>query len=118
MLLSYLGADITKIEAPGFGDGMRALFRKQGQPFGYAFGLMNFNKRSITLNLKSDEGKEIFKRLVRKADLVVENFEAGTMDKMGLGFDVLREVNPMIVYACGTGYGITGPNRNLPARSM
>ncbi len=74
MLLSYLGADITKIEAPGFGDGMRALFRRQGQPFGYAFGLMNFNKRSITLNLKSDEGKEIFKRLVRKAD-VVENDE-------------------------------------------
>ena len=108
MLLSYLGADITKIEAPGFGDGMRALFRRQGQPFGYAFGLMNFNKRSITLNLKSDEGKEIFKRLVRKADVVVENFEAGTMDKMGLGYNVLREANPMIIYACGTGYGTTG----------
>jgi formyl-CoA transferase len=115
MLLSYLGADVTKIEAPGFGDGMRALFRRQGQPFGYAFGLMNFNKRSITLNLKSDEGKEIFRRLVRKADIVVENFEAGTMDKMGLGYSVLREVNPMIIYACGTGYGTTGPNRNLPA---
>src|SRR5713226_261124 len=115
MLLSYLGADITKIEAPGFGDGMRARFRRQGQPFGYAFGLMNLNKRSITLNLKSDEGKEIFKRLVRKADVVVENFEAGTMDKMGLGYNVLREANPMIIYACGTGYGTTGPNRNLPA---
>jgi CoA:oxalate CoA-transferase len=115
MLLSYLGAEVIKIEMPGVGDGMRPLYRRKDQPFGIPFALMNSNKRAITLNLKSDEGKEIFKRLVRKADLVVENFEAGTMDKLGLGYDVLREVNPMIVYACGTGYGISGPNRNLPA---
>src|ERR1700730_13032197 len=77
MLLSYLGAEVIKIEGPPYGDGMRALYRRDDQPFGIPFALMNSNKRAITLNLKSDEGKEIFKRLVRKADLVVENFEAG-----------------------------------------
>jgi len=82
---------------------------------GMAFALMNANKRSITLNLKTDEGREIFKRLTRMADLVVENYEAGTMDRMGLGYDVLKEVNPRIIYASSTGYGRTGPNRNLPA---
>jgi len=76
---------------------------------------MNANKRSITLNLKSDEGKDIFRRLVGKADVVVENYEAGTMDRMGLGYEALKEVNPRIIYASSTGYGQTGPNLNLPA---
>jgi CoA:oxalate CoA-transferase len=116
MLLSYMGAEVTKIEAPKWGDGMRPGYRRsKDQPIGMAFALMNANKRSITLNLKSDEGREIFKRLARKSDLVVENYEAGTMDRMGLGYDVLKEVNPRIIYASSTGYGQTGPNRNLPA---
>lgn len=115
MLLSYLGAEVIKVEAPPYGDGGRALYRLRGKPYGIPFAMMNANKRSLTLNLKSDEGKEIFKRMVRRADLVVENFEAGTMNKFGLGYEVLRELNPRLIYASGTGYGLTGPNRNLPA---
>jgi CoA:oxalate CoA-transferase len=116
MLLGYMGAEVTKIESPKWGDGMRPGYRRSAeQPFGLAFALMNANKRSITLNLKSDEGREIFKRLARNADVVVENYEAGTMERMGLGYQVLREVNPRLVYASSTGYGQSGPNRNLPA---
>lgn len=116
MLLSYMGAEVTKIESPKWGDGMRPGYRRsREQPVGMAFALMNSNKHSVTLNLKSDDGKEIFKRLVRKADVVVENYEAGTMERMGLGYAVLREINPRIIYASSTGYGQTGPNRNLPA---
>ena len=115
MLLGYLGADVIKVESPQWGDGIRSVYRQPGQKSGVPFALMNSNKRSITLNLKSDEGKEIFKRLVKKADVVVENYEAGTMDRMGLGYDVLKEINPRLIYASGTGYGQSGPNRNLPA---
>ena len=115
MLLSYLGADVIKIEAPPYGDGMRGLYRASGKPFGIPFALMNSNKRAITLNLKSEEGRGIFRRLVAKADIVVENFAAGTMDSMGVGWETLRTINPRLIYACSTGYGLTGPNRNLPA---
>jgi formyl-CoA transferase len=112
MLLGYLGAEVIKIEAPPYGDGMRSLYRASGKPFGIPFALMNSNKRAITLNLKSKEGCEIFKRLVAKADIVVENFAAGTMDSMGVGWETLRAINPRLIYACSTGYGLTGPNRN------
>jgi CoA:oxalate CoA-transferase len=115
MLLGYLGAEVIKVEAPERGDGVRALYRRAAQPFGMPFALLNFNKRSVTLNLKSDRGKEIFLRMVRGADVLVENFAAGSMEKMGLGYDLLREINPRLVYATGTGYGLTGPNRNLVA---
>ncbi|HZY58712.1 MAG TPA: CoA transferase [Candidatus Binataceae bacterium] len=115
MLLSYLGAEVVKVESPQWGDGIRSVYRPPGQKSGVPFALMNSNKRSITLNLKSAEGKEIFKRLATKADVVVENYEAGTMDKMGLSYAVLKEINPRLIYASGSGYGQTGPNRNLPA---
>jgi CoA:oxalate CoA-transferase len=116
MLLSYMGAQVTKVESPKWGDGMRPGYRRsKEQPMGMAFALVNSNKRSITLNLKSDEGKAIFKRLVAKTDVVVENYEAGTMDRMGLGYEVLAEINPRVVYASSSGYGQSGPNRNLPA---
>jgi CoA:oxalate CoA-transferase len=115
MLLAYLGAEVIKIESPASGDGARPLYRPSGKPFGIPFALMNSNKRAITLNLKAPEGCDLFKRIVSKADVVVENFSAGTMDKLGLGYEVLREVNPRLIYASGTGYGLTGPNSNLPA---
>ena len=85
MLLGYMGADVIKVESPPWGDGIRAVYRRGEQPYGMAFALMNSNKRSITLNLKSDEGRELFKRMVAKTDVVVENYAAGTMDKMQLG---------------------------------
>ena len=116
MLLGHMGAEVIKVESPKWGDGMRPGYRRSAeQPIGLAFALMNSNKRSITLNLKTDEGRDIFKRLVRRFDVVVENYEAGTMERMGLGYEVLREVNPRIIYANSTGYGQTGSNRNLPA---
>jgi len=116
LLLSYMGAQVTKVESPKWGDGMRPGYRRSREhPVGMAFALMNSNKRSITLNLKSDEGRELFKRMVRTADVVVENYEAGTMDRMGLGYDILKQTNPRIIYASSTGYGQSGPNRNLPA---
>ncbi len=115
MLLGYLGAEVIKVEEPAYGDGMRGLYRTNEQPFGIPFALMNSNKRAITLNLKSDDGKAIFKRLITRVDIVVENFAAGTMDQMGLGWAVLHELNPRLIYAFSTGYGSTGPNRNLPA---
>jgi crotonobetainyl-CoA:carnitine CoA-transferase CaiB-like acyl-CoA transferase len=116
MLLSYMGAQVTKIESPKWGDGMRPGYRRSREmPFGMAFALMNANKRSITLNLKSDEGRALFKRMLLEADVVVENYEAGTMERMGLGYGVLKEVNPRVIYASSTGYGQSGPNRNLPA---
>jgi CoA:oxalate CoA-transferase len=115
MLLSYLGAEVIKVEAPGTGDSGRGVLRGAEQPVGFPFALLNSNKRSVTLNLKSAEGRDLFKRLVPKADVVAENFSAGTMDRMGLGYEVLRELNPRLVYATSTGYGLTGPKRDLSA---
>src|ERR1700751_5691123 len=75
MLLGYMGAEVIKIESPKWGDGMRPGYRRSaGQPIGPAFALMNSNKGSVTLNLKSDEGREIFRRMAQKADVVVENY--------------------------------------------
>src|SRR5271155_5857845 len=115
MLLSYLGAEVIKVETPGTGDSGRAVLRGAEQPIGFPFALLNSNKRSITLNLKSAEGRDLFKRLVPKTDIVVENFSAGTMDRIGLGYEVLRELNPRLVYATSTGYGLTGPKRDIAA---
>lgn len=114
-LLSHLGAEVIKVEAPGSGDGGRALFRRKGKPYGTPFALLNSNKQSITLNLKSDEGRTLFKRLVRKADIVVENYAAGAMDSMGLGYEILRAENPRLIYATSTGFGLNGPYRDVAA---
>jgi CoA:oxalate CoA-transferase len=114
-LLSHLGAEVIKVEAPGFGEGGRALFRRKGKPYGTPFAMLNSNKQSITLNLKSAEGNALFKRLVRKADIVVENYAAGTMDSMGLGYEVLRAENPRLIYATATGFGLSGPCRDIAA---
>jgi CoA:oxalate CoA-transferase len=114
-LLSHLGAEVIKVEAPGHGDGGRVLFRRKGKPYGTPFALLNSNKQSITLNLTSDEGRALFKRLVCKADIVVENYAAGTMDSMGLGYEVLRAENPRLIYATSTGFGLSGPYRDVAA---
>ncbi len=115
MLLSFLGADVVKIEAPGVGDGARGLFRKRERAYGYPFALLNNNKRSVTLNLKSGRGRELFLKLVETADLVVENFAAGAMDSMGLDYETLRARNPRLIYATNTGFGLSGPYRDLAA---
>ena len=115
LLLSYLGADVIKVEPPGHGEGMRALYRAPGRDISLGFAILNVNKRSVTLNLKSAEGCEIFKRMVARADVVAENFAYGAMEGFGLGYDVLRAINPRLIYATGKGYGLSGPYRDLPA---
>lgn len=115
LLLSFLGAEVIKVEPPGKGEGGRTLYKPPGAPVGIPFVMMNSNKRSITLNLKSADGRDIFKRLVARTDVVVENFAPGVMDRLGLGSTVLRELHPRLIYATGTGYGLSGSYRELPA---
>jgi len=115
LLLSYLGAEVIKIEPPGHGEGMRALYRAPGQDISIGFAILNVNKRSLTLNLKSEEGRDIFKQMVTRADVVAENFAYGAMEGFGLGYEVLRAINPRLIYATGKGYGLSGPYRDLPA---
>lgn len=108
MLLSDMGADVIKVENPVGGDDSRAFGPYKKGLSSYYMGL-NRGKRGVTLNLKDDRAKEIFKGLVREADVVVENFKPGTMKKLGLDYDVLKEVNPRIIYAASSGFGQTGP---------
>jgi len=114
MVLADLGAEIIKVELPGKGDDSRAYGPYKNGESAY-FMSLNRNKESLTLNLKAPEGKEILKRLVEKVDVLVENFRPGTMEKLGLGYDVLKEINPRLVYASSTGYGQTGPYSQRPA---
>lgn len=115
LLLSYLGAEVIKIEPPGHGEGMRALYRAPSREISLGFAILNVNKRSVTLNLKSHDGRDLFKRLVARADAVVENYAYGTMEGFGLGWEVLHALNPRLIYATGKGYGLSGTYRNLPA---
>ncbi|MBK7702197.1 MAG: CoA transferase [bacterium] len=116
--LALLGAEVVKIENPRDGD----LARKLGivseynrQLMGTSFLAQNCNKKSVTLNTKSPEGKAIFKRLAEDADVVIENFRPGVMDRLGLGYDVLRGINPSLVYCAISGFGQTGPDADKPA---
>lgn len=113
MYLADLGANIIKIENPKGGDDTRTFPPfKNGQSLYYAN--INRNKKGVTLNLKAPEGKAMFLEMVKKADVVVENYRPGVMDKLGLGYDVLKEVNPRIIYGAISGFGSYGPLHNRP----
>lgn len=113
MMLADFGANVIKIEMPGKGDDTRAFAPfKNGESLYYAN--VNRNKKGITLNLKSEEGKKIFLDMVKKADVVVENYRPGVMDKLGVGYDVLKEVNDKIIYAAVSGFGCYGPYSKRP----
>jgi len=114
MMLADYGADVIKIEAPGAGDDARA-FGPFIEGESTYFMSLNRNKRGIVLNLKDPAHVEVFKQLVPKADVLVENYRPGTMDKLGLGWDVLRALNPRLIYAQCSGFGDTGPYRLKPA---
>ena len=114
MMLADLGAEIIKVEQPVVGDDARAFGPYVDGESGY-FMSINRNKESMTVNLKSPEGKEIIKAMVKEVDVVVENFRPGTMKKLGLDYDVLKEINPRIIYAASTGYGQSGPYSQRPA---
>lgn len=108
MMLADQGADVIKVERPGTGDDNRTeppFINGESAPF----MLWNRNKRSVTLDLKSDSGRQKFLELVDGADVLIENFRPGTMERLGLGYEVLRKRNPRLVYASITGYGRTGP---------
>ncbi|MCP5096754.1 MAG: CoA transferase [Chloroflexi bacterium] len=108
MILADMGADVIKIEMPGTGDDARAFPPHINGESAY-FMSLNRNKRGMTLNLKKGAGKQVFLDLVRKADVLVENFRPGTMTKLGLDYETLREVNPRLIYAAASGFGQTGP---------
>ncbi|WVW83010.1 hypothetical protein I302_105026 [Kwoniella bestiolae CBS 10118] len=127
MMLSDLGADVIKIETPKTGDDTRswlppsASFPSEGTyprpdlpPESAYFLQANRNKRSLTLNLKSDKGREVIQRLVSDADILVENYVPGKLDKFGLGYEQVKAVNPKLIYCSITGYGSTGPYAKFP----
>src|SRR3981081_1509055 len=108
LLLADMGADVVKLEEPGSGDYMRwypPLIEGQSA----LFNALNRNKRSVTLNLKSDAGRGLFLELAGRADVVVEGNRPGVLDRLGLGWPVLHEHNPKLVVCAITGYGQTGP---------
>ena len=115
MMLGDLGADVIKVEVPGRGDDTR----QWGPPFtdsgesAYFFAA-NRNKRSLTLNLKSEAGIDILRELIRQGHVVVDNFRAGTLEKFGLDWRRLQELRPGLVYCTITGYGYSGPYRDRP----
>jgi alpha-methylacyl-CoA racemase len=122
LLLADFGADVIKVEDTGMGDYVR-----WSPPFyegaddsakSALFLSLNRGKRSIRLNLKSAEGREAFLRAAREADVVLESFRPGVLDRLGVGYDALREVNPRIVYCAITGYGQDGPNRDRAGHDM
>ena len=113
MLLADMGAEVIKLEVPGRGDDSREF-----PPFmeGESLYYINLNrgKKSITVNLKSPEGVRLFKELVKRCDVLIENFSPGTMDRLGLGYEVLKKENPRLIYAAISGFGQTGPYRSRP----
>jgi formyl-CoA transferase len=114
-MMAEAGAEVIKIEPQG-GEHLR----RRGVVGGAAlpFAMLNANKRSVTLNLKTSRGRDLLIAMVKRADILVENFAPATMDRLGLGWDVLSVANPRLVYGCSSGYGRTGPNRDYPAMDL
>ncbi|MHC1761270.1 MAG: CaiB/BaiF CoA transferase family protein [Negativicutes bacterium] len=113
MLLADMGAEVIKIEEPGKGDDTRTY-----PPFiegcSAYFCNMNRNKKSITLDLKKAEAKAIFKEMAKNVDVVIENYKPGTMDKLGIGYEALKEINPQLIFASISGFGQFGPYKERP----
>lgn len=117
-LLNMLGADVIKVENPGGGDQMRSLLhldQPQFDDMSPPFMAYNFGKKSIAINLKAPDAHDVIMRLVAKSDVVVENFRAGVIEKLGFGYEAVRAVKPDIVYCSISGYGQQGPDSHLPA---
>ncbi len=114
MILADFGAEVIKIEQPGKGDGTR----QWGPPWigdeSAYFLSVNRNKKSVTLNLKTNRGRDILKKLVAKADVLIENFRPGTMERLGLAYENLKRDQPALIYCSISGYGQTGPYRDRP----
>ena len=116
LLLAKGGADVIKVEPPS-GEPLRRRARP-GTSSTLPVAMLNQNKRAVTLNLKHPRGRELLFEMVRRADVLLENFSPGTMDGLGVGWSVLRELNPRLVYATGSGFGISGPDRDNLAMDL
>jgi CoA:oxalate CoA-transferase len=117
MVLADLGADVLKIERPGTGDDSRSFGPYEGSESAY-FMSINRNKKSMTLNLKDPEAIKLVKEMILHFDVLVENFRPGVMEKLGLSYEELSELNPRLVYASSCGFGQTGPYSHLPAYDL
>lgn len=113
-ILGDLGADIIKVEGPDFLDETRAWFPPDIEDISLYYMAVNRNKRAITVNLKTKEGIQIIKKLIQESDVIVENFKTGTMERLGLGYEDLKALNPKIIHCSITGFGHTGPYKQLP----
>jgi len=118
MMLADFGAEIIKVEPPGTGDDARAFGPFLENKESAYFISINRGKKSITLDLKSEEDKKILWELVKKCDVLVENYRPGTMEKLGLGYEEIKKVNPGMIYAAISGFGHTGPYSQRPAYDM
>lgn len=114
--LADMGAEVIKIENPRVGDGTRysgtAFTGKDGEKMTGLFAGLNRNKKSVTLNIKREGGREILKRLVKDADILLEGFRPGTLEELGIGYTQLKEINPRLIYCAISGYGASGPRRD------
>jgi crotonobetainyl-CoA:carnitine CoA-transferase CaiB-like acyl-CoA transferase len=113
MLLADLGADVIKLEIPNLGDDSRQ-FPPFQQNESLYYANLNRGKRSITINLKQQKGKQLFRRLIAQCDVLMENFRPGTMERLGIGYDQLKKENPRLIYAAISGFGRTGRYKDRP----
>jgi len=109
MLLADLGADVIKVEKFPDGDDSRRMVPPRVDGESAAFMILNRNKRGTAINLKSEAGRSLLRRMLATADVLIENFRPGTMERLGLGYESLRETNPGLIYCQLTGFGTTGP---------
>jgi len=110
-LMAKAGANVIKIEPPT-GEPLRRRALAVGKETTLPLAMLNANKRAVTLNLKSPRGKDLLKQMAERADVLLENFSPGTLDGLGVGYEVLKAVNPRLIYATGSGFGISGPDRD------
>jgi len=116
LLMAQAGADVIKIEPPQ-GEPLRRR-APPGKSTTFPIAMLNSNKRAITLNLKHERGRELLFRMAEKGDVLLENFAPGVMDRLGVGWQILHEINPRLIYASGSGYGLSGPDRDNLAMDL
>jgi CoA:oxalate CoA-transferase len=114
-LMAMAGATVIKVE-PRNGEHLR--HRAEGASAGAPFAMLNANKQAITLDFTTDRGRELLLEMVARADVLAENFAPGVLDRRGLGYEAVKEINPRIIYASSSGYGLSGPNRDFPAMDL
>lgn len=117
-MLGDFGADVIKIERPGVGDSSRNSYPDPDGQDNPIFLAINRNKRGLSIDTKSEDGREVLRRIIADADVVVSNFRAGVMERMGFGYEELRQQNPRLIWASGTGFGTTGPYASLGGQDV